>query len=94
MRVPGGDFFIGQYVSRGAGKDALDPVKPTIVIRPWHLQPSKWTGGYKNGVHGVIVKTLSYAPSALESRVKHDNSRFSKDSKKGKHGVTIFIYLH
>lgn len=73
MRVPGGDFFIGQYVSRGAGKDALDPVKPTIVIRPWHLQPSKWVDGYKSGVHGVIVKTLSYSPSALESRVKHDN---------------------
>jgi len=73
MRTPGGDFFIGQYVSRGPGRDALDPVNPTIVIRPWHLLPSKYAEGYKEGVHGVIVKTLSYSPSALESRVKHDN---------------------
>ena len=76
LRTPGGDFAIGQYVSRGTGHDALDRVPPTVCIRPWHTQPNEWAEGFRSGIHAVIVRTRSYSPEALESKVKH-NSRLN-----------------
>ena len=73
LRIPGGDLYIGQYVSRGAGADALDPAPLTVCIRPWHLMPNQWAEGYTSGIHGIIVRTRSYSPEAMESKVKHNN---------------------
>jgi branched-chain amino acid aminotransferase len=73
LRIPGGDLNVGQYVSRGVGFDALDPVPLTVCVRVWHVLPSLWVKGFKEGVHGVIVKTKSYSPEAMESKVKHNN---------------------
>jgi len=73
LLIPGGDLYIGQYVSRGAGADALDQAPLTVCIRPWHLMPNQWAEGYTSGIHGVIVKTRSYSPEAMESKVKHNN---------------------
>ena len=73
LRTPGGDMYIGQYVSRGAGADALDPVPLTVCIRTWHLMPNQWANGYQEGIHGIIVKIRSYSPEAMESKVKHNN---------------------
>jgi branched-chain amino acid aminotransferase len=73
LRIPGGDLNVGQYVSRGVGFDALDPVPLTVCVRVWHVLPSLWVKGFQEGVHGVIVKTKSYSPEAMESKVKHNN---------------------
>ena len=73
LRIPGGDLNVGQYVSRGSGFDAVDPVPLTVCVRVWHVLPSLWVKGFSEGVHGVIVKTKSYSPEAMESKVKHNN---------------------
>ena len=73
LRISGGDLYVGQYVSRGAGADALDPVPLTVCIRTWHLMPHVWAKTFKEGVHGIIVKTKSYSPDAIDSKVKHNN---------------------
>ena len=72
-RKPGHDFFVGQYVSRGWSNHVLDEVPLTICIRPWELEFDAWAKGYKVGVHCVIVKTKSYSPEAMDSKVKHNN---------------------
>ena len=72
-RHPGGDLFIGQYVSRGRSNHVLEDVPLTICIRAWHLEPDQWVSGYQKGIHGVFVKTQSYSPMAVDSKVKHNN---------------------
>lgn len=73
LRNPGGELHIGQYVSRGIRMHALDPAPLTISVRPWHMQMDRFARGYVDGVHAVFVKTRSYAPDALDSKVKHNN---------------------
>ena len=52
LRVPGGDLNVGQYVSRGAGVDALDPVPLTVCVRTWHVMPNQWVKGYQEASNG------------------------------------------
>ena len=72
-RKPGHDFFVGQYVSRGRSNHVLEQAPLTVCIRPWELEFATWAGGYRRGVHCVIVKTKSYSPEAMDSKVKHNN---------------------
>ena len=73
LRWPGGELHIGQYVSRGIKMHALDSGPLTICVRPWHMQMNRFVQGYVDGVHAVFVKIRSYAPDALDSKVKHNN---------------------
>ena len=73
LRLPGGDLNVGQYVSRGLGFDAIDPVPLTVCVRVWHVFPSQFVKGYQEGVHGIIVKTKSYSHEAFDPKVKHNN---------------------
>ncbi len=72
-RLPGGDFYVGQYVSRGRSHHVLDRVPLTICIRSWHVEPHEWSQGYQYGIHGVIVRSKSYSSQAMDSKVKHNN---------------------
>ena len=72
-REPGGDFSIGQYVSRGLRSHVLVPLPLTICVMTWHMDFTLWADDVKNGAHAVIVKTKSYSPEAMDSKVKHNN---------------------
>ena len=37
------------------------------------MEMDRFARGYVDGVHAVFVKTRSYAPDALDSKVKHNN---------------------
>ena len=73
QRLPGGDFNLGQYVSRGRSNHVLENVPLTICIRPWHVEPSEWAESYQKGIHAVIVKSRSYSHEAMDAKVKHNN---------------------
>ena len=72
-RLPGGDLYVGQYVSRGRSHHVLDKVPLTVCIRSWHVEPNDWVQGYMTGIHGVIVRSKSYPHQAMDSKVKHNN---------------------
>ena len=73
FRELGGDFSIGQYLTRGRGRNVLDPVPYTVCVRIWHRDFTEWARFYRTGVHAVIPKVRSYAPEAADSKVKHHN---------------------
>ena len=65
-----GDFTIFQFVTRGKGGRAWQAEDPAVCVK---ITPIDfWFGSaYDDGLHGVITKTLSYSPEALDPKIKH-----------------------
>ena len=70
LRGEGGDFTITQFVTRGKGR-AYDAGPPTVCVRVYPMDFSRYKDGYENGMHGVITRTRSYSPESLDPKVKH-----------------------
>ena len=70
LRPEGGDFTITQFVTRGKGR-AYDAGPPTVCVRVYPVDFSRYKDGYENGMHGVITRTRSYSPESLDPKVKH-----------------------
>ena len=70
LRAEGGDFTISQFVTRGKGR-AYDAGPPTVCVRIYDLDSSRYADKYETGMHGVITRTRSYSPESLDPKVKH-----------------------
>ncbi len=66
-----GDFNIHQFVTRGYGRRAWQARDAGVCIKIGPLDFQNYAGAYDVGLHGVITKTLSYAPEALDPKIKH-----------------------
>lgn len=71
LRAEVGDFYIHQFITRGTGKQAWEAVKPTVCVRIDPINFGSFARCHEEGMHGVITKTLSYPPDALEPKIKH-----------------------
>ena len=71
LRSGVGDFNVWQCVTRGHGYRAWKAEDPTVCIRVAPIDFSYFAHAYKDGLHGVITRTLSYPPEALEPKIKH-----------------------
>jgi len=70
-RAEAGDFAIWQFVTRGRGRWAHRSGPPTVGVYPRSLGCSRYAHLYRTGAHGVIVRTRSYAPDAIDPKVKN-----------------------
>ena len=65
-----GDFTVHQFVTRGKGRRAWQAEDPTVGVKVGSID--RWfASAYDTGVHGVVTKTLSYSPEALDPKIKH-----------------------
>ena len=70
LRAEVGDFTVYQFVTRGRGR-AYDAGPPVVGIRVDAVDFDRYASLYRGGAHGVITRTLSYPPEALDPKVKH-----------------------
>lgn len=70
-REPGGDVNIRQVVTRGPGRHTWDAGPPTVLVRVNPIDFDRYSQFYSTGVHGVVTRTRSYEPEALDPKVKH-----------------------
>lgn len=70
-RAEVGDFAIWQFVTRGRGRWAHRAGPPTVCVCLRSLGYARFAHLYKVGAHGVIVRTRSYSPDALDPKVKN-----------------------
>ncbi len=70
VRPEVGDFAITQWVTRGVDSQGRDPgpPTPTVCVKVHALQ---FDSLHETGAHGVIVRTRSYSPDALDPKIKH-----------------------
>jgi branched-chain amino acid aminotransferase len=71
LRAEAGDFAIWQFVTRGRGRWAHRAGPPTVGVYIRSLGFSRFAHLYREGAHGIIVKTRSYAPDAIDPKVKN-----------------------
>jgi branched-chain amino acid aminotransferase len=71
LRADVGDFQIWQFVTRGRGRKAhrAGPAAVGVYIRGMGF--ARYVHLYEAGAHGVIVRTRSFAPDALDPKVKN-----------------------
>ena len=71
LRAPGGDFNIRQFVTRGPGRSTVDagPATVGVVVSPINF--ARYASMYESGAHAVVARSRSYAPDALDPKVKH-----------------------
>jgi len=71
LRAEVGDFAVWQFVTRGRGRWAHSAGPPAvgIFIRPLGL--ARFAHLYQTGAHGILVRTRSFAPDALDPKVKN-----------------------
>lgn len=70
LRAELGDFAVWQFVTRGPGRRAHQAGPPTVGVCVRALGFVRFAHLYETGAHGVIVRTRSYAPDALDPKVK------------------------
>jgi branched-chain amino acid aminotransferase len=70
-RAEVGDFAIWQFVTRGRGRWAHRAGPPTVGVHIRSLGFARFAHLYATGAHGVIVRTRSYAPDAIDPKVKN-----------------------
>ena len=72
LRTEGGDLSISQIVTRGAGGPrAWNATSPNVYVIFGPLGFSWFAHMYTEGLHGVITRTRSFDPEALDPKVKH-----------------------
>ncbi len=71
LRGQGNDYLVNQFVSRGNGGRANDPVPPTVGIRVQPINFAGYARFYRTGAHVVIPRTRSYSAQSLDPKVKH-----------------------
>ena len=71
LRHEVGDYQIWQFVTRGRGRWAHKAGPPAIGICPRQIGFSRYAHLYDQGAHGVIVRTRSFSPDALDPKVKN-----------------------
>ena len=67
----GGDLSIQHFVTRGKGRKASLAGPPTVCIRVYPIDFSRYASMYESGAHGVITRTRSYSSDSLDPKVKH-----------------------
>jgi branched-chain amino acid aminotransferase len=66
-----GDFSITQLVTRGPGGPRSWAAGPPNVYIKYGPATAWYADMYTEGAHGVITRTRSYEPEALDAKVKH-----------------------
>ncbi len=70
-RAAVGDFAVWQFVTRGRGRWAHSAGPPAVGVFIRSLGLGRFHQAYKDGAHGVIVRSRSYSPDALDPKVKN-----------------------
>ena len=71
LRADVGDFQLWQFVTRGRGRWAHKAGPPAVGVCPRQIGFSRFAHLYMSGAHGVIVRTRSFPPDALDPKVKN-----------------------
>ena len=66
-----GDWHIWQAVTRGTGPFRMPATAATVMVLYLPLGAATYAPYYRKGAHGVITRTRSYSPGALDPKVKH-----------------------
>jgi len=71
FRAEVGDFAVWQFVTRGRGRWAHSAGPPAVGVFIRSLGLGRFAHLYQEGAHGVIVRSRSFAPDALDPKVKN-----------------------
>mgnify|MGYP003694299719 CR=1 FL=1 len=71
LREQVGDYQIWQFVTRGRGRWAHRAGPPAVGVCVRQIGFSRFAGLYDTGAHGIIVRTRSFSPDALDPKVKN-----------------------
>jgi branched-chain amino acid aminotransferase len=71
FRAEVGDFAVWQFVTRGRGRWAHSAGPPVVGVFIRSLGLGRFVHLYQEGAHGVIVRSRSFAPDALDPKVKN-----------------------
>jgi branched-chain amino acid aminotransferase len=71
LRAEVGDFAVWQFVTRGRGRWAHSAGPPAAGVFIRSLGLGRFAHLYQEGAHGVIVRSRSFAPDALDPKVKN-----------------------
>jgi branched-chain amino acid aminotransferase len=71
QRAAAGDFAVWQFVTRGRGRWAHSAGPPVIGVFIRSLGLGRFHHLYREGAHGIIVRSRSYSPDALDPKVKN-----------------------
>jgi branched-chain amino acid aminotransferase len=71
LREEAGDYQIWQFVTRGRGRWAHKAGPPAVGVCVRQIGFSRYATLYDVGAHGVIVRTRSFSPDALDPKVKN-----------------------
>jgi branched-chain amino acid aminotransferase len=71
LREHVGDYQIWQFVTRGRGRWAHRAGPPAVGVCVRQIGFSRFAGLYDTGAHGIIVRTRSFSPDALDPKVKN-----------------------
>jgi branched-chain amino acid aminotransferase len=71
LRAEVGDFAVWQFVTRGRGRWAHSAGPPAVGVFIRSLGLGRFAQLYEEGAHGVIVRSRSFAPDALDPKVKN-----------------------
>lgn len=71
LRADVGDYQIWQFVTRGRGRWAHKAGPPAVGVVTRQIGFSRFAHLYREGAHGVIVRTRSFSPDALDPKVKN-----------------------
>ncbi len=66
-----GDWHVWQAVTRGTGVFRGPATPATVMVFYLPLGASTYAPYYRTGAHGVITRTRSYSPEALDPKIKH-----------------------
>ncbi len=71
LRAEVGDFYVHQLVTRGVALRSWGATKPTVCVRIAPINFGSYPRCHEEGLHGVITRTLSYPPEAVDPKIKH-----------------------
>jgi len=71
LRADVGDFAVWQFVTRGRGRWAHSAGPPAVGVFIRSLGLDRFAHLYQEGAHGVIVRSRSFSPDALDPKVKN-----------------------
>jgi branched-chain amino acid aminotransferase len=71
LRANVGDYQLWQFVTRGRGRWAHKAGPPAVGVCTRQVGFSRFAHLYDRGAHGVIVRTRSFSPDALDPKVKN-----------------------